>query len=187
MVVLRTIQASINESCQPQPSYLTYQHIFLTIYSQHFQGLRRSQGKGESAESPVAQPSSSVDPTLNPITRRPGPGRGRPRKSQASGAEAATASPTANTNAVEDKNMLLADMAQSGEQQLQSDQAGHLEPQATNPSAVPEHQPEDVEHAAKRQRLDDDHMDEDDGLDDEAVLALAAHGGSAVGDSYTAE
>lgn len=83
--------------------------------------------------------------------------------------------------------MLLADMAQSGEQQLQSEQAGHLEPQATNSSTLPDHQPEDIEHVAKRQRLDEDHMDEDEGLDDEAVLALAAHGGSAAGDSYSAE
>ncbi|KAH6621220.1 hypothetical protein B0J18DRAFT_220794 [Chaetomium sp. MPI-SDFR-AT-0129] len=45
---------------------------------QHFQGLRRAQNKtehGVSSETP-----RRVDPTLNPITRRPGPGRGRPRK-----------------------------------------------------------------------------------------------------------
>ncbi|KAK4043594.1 hypothetical protein C8A01DRAFT_43532 [Parachaetomium inaequale] len=45
---------------------------------QHFQGLRRAQNKtenGATGESP-----RKVDPTQNPITRRPGPGRGRPRK-----------------------------------------------------------------------------------------------------------
>ena len=94
--------------------------------------------------------------------------------------------PPASTNPMEDKNMLLADMAQSGEQQLQTDQSGHLHPQDTS-GVLPDHQPEEVEHAAKRQRLDEDNMDEDQGLDDEAVLALAAHGGPSAGDTYSAE
>ncbi|KAK9442029.1 hypothetical protein VB005_06673 [Metarhizium brunneum] len=46
---------------------------------QHFQGLRRSQNKAE-ANGTAPELSRRVDPTLNPITRRPGPGRGRPRK-----------------------------------------------------------------------------------------------------------
>ncbi|KAJ4316436.1 hypothetical protein N0V84_007874 [Fusarium piperis] len=45
---------------------------------QHFQGLRRAQNKAESNGG--LENSRKVDPTLNPITRRPGPGRGRPRK-----------------------------------------------------------------------------------------------------------
>ncbi|KAH8897865.1 hypothetical protein GQ53DRAFT_742742 [Thozetella sp. PMI_491] len=48
---------------------------------QHFQGLRRAQNKAEITGSPGTGGSSpKVDPTQNPITRRPGPGRGRPRK-----------------------------------------------------------------------------------------------------------
>ncbi|KAG6360654.1 hypothetical protein INS49_011719 [Diaporthe citri] len=47
---------------------------------QHFQGLRRAQQKAE-ANGALGDNPRKVDPTLNPITRRPGPGRGRPRKS----------------------------------------------------------------------------------------------------------
>ncbi|KAM5351965.1 hypothetical protein ACJ41O_004688 [Fusarium nematophilum] len=46
---------------------------------QHFQGLRRAQNKAES-NGGLNENARKVDPTLNPITRRPGPGRGRPRK-----------------------------------------------------------------------------------------------------------
>ncbi|KAF5018883.1 hypothetical protein F66182_9131 [Fusarium sp. NRRL 66182] len=46
---------------------------------QHFQGLRRAQNKTEST-GPNGESSRRSDPTMNPITRRPGPGRGRPRK-----------------------------------------------------------------------------------------------------------
>ncbi|KAF7542868.1 hypothetical protein G7Z17_g11209 [Cylindrodendrum hubeiense] len=46
---------------------------------QHFQGLRRAQNKAE-INGTVGESSRKVDPTMNPITRRPGPGRGRPRK-----------------------------------------------------------------------------------------------------------
>ncbi|PNY28837.1 Uncharacterized protein TCAP_01245 [Tolypocladium capitatum] len=48
---------------------------------QHFQGLRRAQNKAD-ANGAAAESAKRVDPTLNPITRRPGPGRGRPRKQQ---------------------------------------------------------------------------------------------------------
>ncbi|KAK8086412.1 hypothetical protein PG994_001386 [Apiospora phragmitis] len=48
---------------------------------QHFQGLRRAQHKLETNGTPESQ--RKVDPTANPITRRPGPGRGRPTKSVA--------------------------------------------------------------------------------------------------------
>ncbi|EQL02148.1 hypothetical protein OCS_02144 [Ophiocordyceps sinensis CO18] len=48
---------------------------------QHFQGLRRAQNKADANEV-AAENAKLTDPTLNPITRRPGPGRGRPRKSQ---------------------------------------------------------------------------------------------------------
>ncbi|CRK20738.1 hypothetical protein BN1723_002705 [Verticillium longisporum] len=51
---------------------------------QHFQGLRRAQhttrGRGLFGQPGVE--GEKHDPTLNPITRRPGPGRGRPRKQE---------------------------------------------------------------------------------------------------------
>ncbi|RBR13118.1 uncharacterized protein FIESC28_08304 [Fusarium coffeatum] len=46
---------------------------------QHFQGLRRAQNKTEPT-GPNGDAVRRNDPTMNPITRRPGPGRGRPRK-----------------------------------------------------------------------------------------------------------
>ncbi|KPA46695.1 hypothetical protein FLAG1_00271 [Fusarium langsethiae] len=46
---------------------------------QHFQGLRRAQHKAETT-GPNGDTVRRNDPTMNPITRRPGPGRGRPRK-----------------------------------------------------------------------------------------------------------
>ncbi|KAI6360130.1 hypothetical protein MCOR25_006837 [Pyricularia grisea] len=46
---------------------------------QHFQGLRRAQNKAEANDTVESSP-RRTDPTLNPITRRPGPGRGRPRR-----------------------------------------------------------------------------------------------------------
>ncbi|KAK7430569.1 hypothetical protein QQZ08_002861 [Neonectria magnoliae] len=45
---------------------------------QHFQGLRRAQNKVENGV--ASESARRADPTMNPITRRPGPGRGRPRK-----------------------------------------------------------------------------------------------------------
>jgi hypothetical protein len=47
--------------------------------SQHFQGLRRAQNKIETNGS-TPEAAKKADPTMNPITRRPGPGRGRPKK-----------------------------------------------------------------------------------------------------------
>ncbi|KAK1832734.1 hypothetical protein QBC39DRAFT_370748 [Podospora conica] len=47
---------------------------------QHFQGLRRAQNKAESTGLASNANARNNDPTQNPITRRPGPGRGRPRK-----------------------------------------------------------------------------------------------------------
>ncbi|KXJ97001.1 hypothetical protein Micbo1qcDRAFT_191609 [Microdochium bolleyi] len=51
---------------------------------QHFQALRRTQHKKAVAVSTNPDGSPKYDPALNPITRRPGPGRGRPRKNAAS-------------------------------------------------------------------------------------------------------
>ncbi|EGY18747.1 hypothetical protein VD0002_g9143 [Verticillium dahliae] len=49
---------------------------------QHFQGLRRAQHttRGIGLFGQPGEQAETYDPTLNPITRRPGPGRGRPRK-----------------------------------------------------------------------------------------------------------
>ncbi|KAA8628927.1 hypothetical protein SMACR_04183 [Sordaria macrospora] len=50
---------------------------------QHFQGLRRAQHKSEGGAATASpDPNRRMDPTMNPITRRPGPGRGRPKKQQ---------------------------------------------------------------------------------------------------------
>ncbi|KAK4205634.1 hypothetical protein QBC40DRAFT_270545 [Triangularia verruculosa] len=50
---------------------------------QHFQGLRRAQNKADANSASADNSPRKIDPTLNPITRRPGPGRGRPRKNPA--------------------------------------------------------------------------------------------------------
>ncbi|KAK4120802.1 hypothetical protein N657DRAFT_140917 [Parathielavia appendiculata] len=65
---------------------------------QHFQGLRRAQNK---AENNVAGDNSrKIDPAVNPITRRPGPGRGRPRK-QPAAATAPGSAPVSGTQPAE--------------------------------------------------------------------------------------
>ncbi|KAK4190259.1 hypothetical protein QBC35DRAFT_449453 [Podospora australis] len=63
---------------------------------QHFQGLRRAQNKADAnimagLEHLNNKTPNKADPTLNPITRRPGPGRGRPRKTPQKGEGAADA------------------------------------------------------------------------------------------------
>ncbi|TLS23060.1 uncharacterized protein PpBr36_06306 [Pyricularia pennisetigena] len=57
---------------------------------QHFQGLRRAQNKAEANDNVESSP-RRADPTLNPITRRPGPGRGRPRRLPGQSGETPTA------------------------------------------------------------------------------------------------
>ncbi|KAK0706570.1 hypothetical protein B0T26DRAFT_461220 [Lasiosphaeria miniovina] len=64
---------------------------------QHFQGLRRASNKIDPpANPPPSDPVRKVDPTLNPITRRPGPGRGRPRKQGSAGAQGGQGSASAS-------------------------------------------------------------------------------------------
>lgn len=64
-----------------QPTFsIALHHKTNTFNSQHFQGLRRGQEKGE-LTAPAPTTNQHSDPSFNPITRRPGPGRGRPRKS----------------------------------------------------------------------------------------------------------
>ncbi|KAL1841420.1 hypothetical protein VTJ49DRAFT_7097 [Mycothermus thermophilus] len=65
---------------------------------QHFQGLRRAQAKVENGLANGNNP-RRIDPTLDPITRRPGPGRGRPRKQPAAAGDAANAAAPTSTTA----------------------------------------------------------------------------------------
>ncbi|EHK49000.1 hypothetical protein TRIATDRAFT_185013, partial [Trichoderma atroviride IMI 206040] len=220
---------------------------------QHFQGLRRAQNKNE-ADGSHSDSARRADPTLNPITRRPGPGRGRPRKSQASeaaqpgtndadGTADADASPTAvpvsapvtisptaptmlpvpmlpgpmvPNNSMPGQGPEMASHAmpiqQNQHPQLQSQhphqhqfQHQHFQ-QLQHQSQIPPQLKEEMlkaemsegadsatsqdqlqldtvqsgdedpdEHPAKRQRLDPHDLTQDSALDDEAVLALAAH------------
>ncbi|KAG8419148.1 hypothetical protein J3459_011497 [Metarhizium acridum] len=208
---------------------------------QHFQGLRRSQNKAE-AKSTAPEMARRVDPTLNPITRRPGPGRGRPRKLPAAGAEAespvdgaispASASaptPAASVAAVHAPSTIptpgttqegnTADQQAAQQQQQQQQQPPSPPPQPTKSESVAETTPESTappaealaaaaatettdaadgapgeqdgdadvdgteEPPVKRQRLDTQELDQEQPLDDEAVLALAAHNG-ATGSDY---
>ncbi|KID63395.1 hypothetical protein MAN_07596, partial [Metarhizium hybridum] len=247
---------------------------------QHFQGLRRSQNKAE-ANGTAPELSRRVDPTLNPITRRPGPGRGRPRKPEteavspvdggispasasmpapAPTASAAAASAAAAVHAVHAVHAAHAAHApsltlkqedtadQQRAQQLQQQQYQHqqqhplqqpslqsppppplqsLQPPPPQPSppqplksesiaeTTPEFTTPPVEALAtapatettdaadgtpvveqdgdddadapeepptKRQRLDTQELEQQQPLDDEAVLALAAHNGAAESD-----
>ncbi|KAI0124987.1 hypothetical protein BJ170DRAFT_597832 [Xylariales sp. AK1849] len=134
---------------------------------QHFQGLRRAQHKADSNGS-LSDSNRKADPTTNPITRRPGPGRGRPRKQPP------------------------APMAQSGEDEtavegqqgpLEPDDDDHIPVGVSVSMSVPVDDPASTlafmsgeadleEQPAKRQRLDD----VADQMDDAAVLGLAVDG-----------
>lgn len=142
---------------------------------QHFQGLRRAQQKAESNGNSGDNP-RKLDPTLNPITRRPGPGRGRPRKSGAG------------------LDPSLGGSDQDAQHEL--DAPGSVSSPIT-PGAVAATQPsgaddlalapngDDSEHIAKRPRLEEN---QDPALDDEAVLsALAAHSNPTPVDHYSTE
>ncbi|KAL7937480.1 hypothetical protein V8C35DRAFT_292623 [Trichoderma chlorosporum] len=247
---------------------------------QHFQGLRRAQNKAE-VDGSHSESARRADPTLNPITRRPGPGRGRPRKSQVqepeqSGAVTADGSPTglptgvpttvsAAVPSVLPGAMVSTSMSSHGavmaspvvplqqQQQLQQLQAQQLQSQHQHQFQQQQHQfqqqlqqhqaqlqpqlkteipdadgisvsaqtPNDIasnhligsepgsttsqeqlqldavqsgdddddddetdDHPAKRQRIDPHDLDQDSALDDEAVLALAAHNGADGTDPY---
>ncbi|KAK2605954.1 hypothetical protein QQS21_003680 [Conoideocrella luteorostrata] len=204
---------------------------------QHFQGLRRIQNKAEANGSHPAN-SWQPDHTMNPITRRPGPGRGRPRKQSSMGAEGQVpVQSQTNASPAQDHSVISApEPAQEPltpnlqhvhqlphGRQVQQQQHPHQHQQdlqddnvaAENTVAVPQpniaptdspatpateadvssapSQPNDGddvegidEHPAKRQRLDTQELERDQPLDDEAVLALAAHNGAA-GPDYAEE
>jgi hypothetical protein len=143
---------------------------------QHFQGLRRAQNKTEPFSSNLLDSQArKTDPTSNPITRRPGPGRGRPRKTpggstiDADGEFSQTAGPSSEPETSDPS----APTPVPG-----STSAGMSEPMVLEgPAPGLEEQP------AKRQRLDADEEGQQMN-DDEAVLALAADGISGAVDSY---
>ncbi|KAL7912786.1 hypothetical protein GGI35DRAFT_262843 [Trichoderma velutinum] len=247
---------------------------------QHFQGLRRAQNKAE-VDGSHSESARRADPTLNPITRRPGPGRGRPRKSQVlesdqPDADTADSSPTGLPAGVpttvsaavptvlpgavvsspmpghgpvmaasvvplqqqQQLQQLQSQQLQSQhqhqfqqqqqhqfQQQLQQHQS-QLQPQlktelhdadgisvsAQTPNEITsnhligsepgsttsqeqlqldavqsgddEEEEDTDEHPSKRQRLDPHDLGQDSALDDEAVLALAAHNGADGTDPY---
>ncbi|KAI1170566.1 hypothetical protein F4777DRAFT_568647 [Nemania sp. FL0916] len=136
---------------------------------QHFQGLRRAQNKAEPNSSSLDSQRKN-DPTANPITRRPGPGRGRPRKATALVENAAEEQPqgTGSVSATE----------------ASDPPAMPTSATASEPSSMVLDGPTLVigEQPAKRQRLDTD--EEHQQTNDEAVLALAADGITGATDSY---
>ncbi|KAI1637415.1 hypothetical protein F4809DRAFT_318863 [Biscogniauxia mediterranea] len=146
---------------------------------QHFQGLRRAQHKAESSNGSVLDSQrNKSDPTENPITRRPGPGRGRPRKlppnpvpnseqSASQSAEASTSDPSDQMNP-------------SGVPVSMSMQVP-VPVQETDSLSLVQDDTELEEQPSKRPRLDAVDQDQND---DEAVLALAAHGLPGADDHY---
>ncbi|TWU78648.1 hypothetical protein ED733_005499 [Metarhizium rileyi] len=192
---------------------------------QHFQGLRRSQNKADAKA--AATDVVCRDPTLNPITRRPGPGRGRPRKLPAGSegespvdgaispvaAHVPSAMPTPGTTqqsetpdqqeaqrqppppgkpdavsaTVPEAASLPTDVltAAAAAVAATTDAAAHGSPREDGDAEADDDGTE--KHPAKRQRLDtlepepgpEPEPEPEQPLDDEAVLALAAHNGAA--------
>lgn len=173
------------------------------------------------APADTATPTRRVDPTLNPITRRPGPGRGRPRKSQPGGEGGGSVGSESADNSTMtplDPNMSVSPGATAGpalahdpamqSQAMETEEdgagGGGLDQQRQQQAAVEDeqalaasaggggpypvssaralHQAADEQHPSKRQRIDSDAMDHETALDDEAVLALAAHNGTTPAD-----
>ncbi|OAQ99872.1 hypothetical protein LLEC1_03661 [Akanthomyces lecanii] len=174
---------------------------------QHFQGLRRATNKIEAAPPPADMALRRVDPSLNPITRRPGPGRGRPRKSQSAAGEGSAGPESADGGSVTplDPNMSVSPGVAPGpapaaaahnqamhaeqgslDQQIAMEDEQALAASADNapfPDVSASHVSDNTdEHPSKRAKLDSDAMDHEAAMDDEAVLALAAHNGTTAAD-----
>ncbi|OAA59420.1 hypothetical protein ISF_06355 [Cordyceps fumosorosea ARSEF 2679] len=190
---------------------------------QHFQGLRRATNKIEAMPPPADLALRRVDPSLNPITRRPGPGRGRPRKSQSAGpaadAESSTdpaSSVAGNVGEALDPSLTASSPGMaptlhhhqhhpqahlqhhhphiqsmetddgsgggSGHQLAMEDEQALAASAGTPFTGAVAHEAATDEHPSKRPRLDSDAMDHESSLDDEAVLALAAHNGTTPAD-----
>ncbi|KAH8677999.1 hypothetical protein BX600DRAFT_141791 [Xylariales sp. PMI_506] len=141
---------------------------------QHFQGLRRAQQKAES-NGAVADSPRKADPTMNPITRRPGPGRGRPRKQPPVPVAQPGQDPAMSVQPQDLSSEPLDD--EEEDEDITAPVSASLSvpippSDPANLGLVPD-EPEDEEQPAKRQRLDDDAPDP---IDDAAVLALDADG-----------
>ncbi|KAI0900428.1 hypothetical protein F4806DRAFT_448639 [Annulohypoxylon nitens] len=134
---------------------------------QHFQGLRRAQHKTESN----GDGQRRSDPTENPITRRPGPGRGRPRKQPpAPTADSEPVTPSKPSGQILESDLDDAAAAMDAMPMSEADSLGLVQ----DDSILDEEQP------SKRQRLDTDDQTDDDA----AVLALAADGLPGPDDHY---
>ncbi|KAI0116272.1 hypothetical protein GGR51DRAFT_555291 [Nemania sp. FL0031] len=148
---------------------------------QHFQGLRRAQNKAEPNGS-NSDGQRKADPSSNPITRRPGPGRGRPRKS--------IPAPIAKTEQEQaPQTARPASETQTSDPSAPTPLPAPTSAGTSEPSsmAIEEPAPDLEEQPAKRQRLDDvNDVDEEDQQtnDDEAVLALAADSISGTVDAF---
>ncbi|EHA50491.1 hypothetical protein MGG_17135 [Pyricularia oryzae 70-15] len=124
---------------------------------QHFQGLRRAQNKADANDVVESSP-RRADPTLNPITRRPGPGRGRPRRVPGEPAEAPTAgevpvTPIAPTSASDQPDMKYHVQPQADPQfQVQMGDA-HLQ----NSSIRPTHQQHNLHQHEPSQHYNQQH------------------------------
>ncbi|KAI0850132.1 hypothetical protein F5Y00DRAFT_233669 [Daldinia vernicosa] len=138
---------------------------------QHFQGLRRAQHKVETNGIDAQRRS---DPTQNPITRRPGPGRGRPRKQPPA--------PIAGLSQVSSPGV---------PGQVHDDEEDATAPHRGISVQIPSEEADSLglvqddsgldEQPSKRQRLDEDDQQQ---TDDAAVLSLAADGLTGPEDHY---
>ncbi|KAI1800847.1 hypothetical protein F4811DRAFT_556444 [Daldinia bambusicola] len=142
---------------------------------QHFQGLRRAQHKAES-NGGIDQRRS--DPTLNPITRRPGPGRGRPRKQPLAPIDGIdpVSSPGVQQGQGQDDQADATALHHSMSVQIPVEEADSLG--LVHDDSGLDEQP------SKRQRLDEEDQQQ---TDDAAVLSLAADGLPEPEDHYDPE
>ncbi|KAI0008459.1 hypothetical protein F4779DRAFT_448084 [Xylariaceae sp. FL0662B] len=143
---------------------------------QHFQGLRRAQHKAET-NGAMLEGQRKSDPTTNPITRRPGPGRGRPRKQPM--APITTSEQTSSSGTpTKGQETQPNDASASGSAPGQV----HADAQETDSLGPVQDEAADLdEQPSKRQRLDEDDQPQNE---DEAVLALAADGLPGPDDQY---
>ncbi|KAI1438572.1 hypothetical protein GGR50DRAFT_691107 [Xylaria sp. CBS 124048] len=144
---------------------------------QHFQGLRRAQHKAESNGSNM-DGQRRADPTANPITRRPGPGRprrvpptpvGNPDEEQAHGAlqlaaEAQPGDPSAPAPLLTQPSVMASESNSIAKNEAIQDSDFEVQP-------------------SKRQRLDVDEETRPANID-ESVLALAADAMTGTADAY---
>ncbi|KAI5918962.1 hypothetical protein F4810DRAFT_529914 [Camillea tinctor] len=145
---------------------------------QHFQGLRRAQHKAETSNGSILDSQrNKSDPTDNPITRRPGPGRGRPRKlPPAPVSSEQTASQSTDVSITDPSGQ-----ANAAGVPVNVSMQVSVPIQETDSLSLVQDDTGLDEQPSKRQRLDGVDQDQND---DEAVLALAAHGLPGPDDHY---